>query len=136
MESIARKSKNLRRLILVLSIAIPVVVAALFGIKVKGVDLTFLPPIYASINALTAVLLVLALVFVKQKKFKLHSHLYFTVGVVPGLLCGVSPDFRKHAVWRNIRIHLLSLIDRTYLPECGGCTDGFVRIFVWNRKTI
>ncbi|HLP55011.1 MAG TPA: DUF420 domain-containing protein [Fluviicola sp.] len=74
MESAARKSKNLRRLILVLSIAIPLVVAALFGIKVKGVDFSFLPPIYAGINALTAVLLVLALVFVKQKKFKLHEN--------------------------------------------------------------
>ena len=76
MESIAKKSKNLRRLIIALSIVIPVVVAALFAApKVEGVDLTFLPAIYAAINALTAFLLVLALVFVKQKNFRLHEQI-------------------------------------------------------------
>ena len=73
MESTAKKSKNLRKLIVVLSVAIPLVVAALFGVKIEGVDFSFLPPIYAAINGLTAILLVLALIFVKQKKFKLHE---------------------------------------------------------------
>jgi len=76
MESTVRKSKNLRKLIVVLSIVIPVVVAILFGApKVEGVDLTFLPAIYAGINGLTAFLLILALVLVKQKNFKLHEQL-------------------------------------------------------------
>ena len=38
----------------------------------------FLPPIYSSLNALTAVLLVLALVAIKSKKIKLHQRLMQT----------------------------------------------------------
>lgn len=73
MESTAKKSKNLRRLIVVLSVVIPLVVAVLFKVKIEGVDLTFLPPIYAGINGVTAVLLLIALLFIKQKKVKLHE---------------------------------------------------------------
>jgi putative membrane protein len=73
MESTARKSKNLRRLIVILSVVIPLVVAVLFKVKIEGVDLTFLPPIYAGINGVTAVLLLIALLFIKQKKVKLHE---------------------------------------------------------------
>ncbi len=66
--------------IMILSIAIPLVVAALFGVNLRrlGFDvkpLTFLPPIYASINGLTAVLLVIALWAIKNKKVKLHEGL-------------------------------------------------------------
>ena len=40
----------------ILSIAIPVVVAILFLIKIPNVKpLTFLPPVYAFINAITAI---------------------------------------------------------------------------------
>jgi putative membrane protein len=74
MELTVKRSKNLRRLIVVLSILIPVVVAVLFKVQIKGVDLTFLPPIYAGINALTAVLLVAALVLVKKRKLKQHEN--------------------------------------------------------------
>lgn len=73
MESTAKKSKNLRRLIVILSVVIPLVVAVLFKVKIEGVDLTFLPPIYAGINGVTAVLLLIALLFIKQKKVKLHE---------------------------------------------------------------
>lgn len=73
MESTAKKSKNLRRLIIVLSVVIPLVVAVLFKVKIEGVDLTFLPPVYAGINGVTALLLVIALLFAKQRKFKLHE---------------------------------------------------------------
>ena len=61
------------KLIIVLSVAIPVVVAVLFGIKIDLVLPVFLPPIYASINALTSILLVLAVVSVKKGNLKLHE---------------------------------------------------------------
>lgn len=67
------KNNNIRKIITIVSIVLPIAVAALFFIKVEGVDLSFLPKIYAGINALTALLLVLALVFVKQRKLKLHE---------------------------------------------------------------
>ena len=66
------KLKTARRAIILASIAIPLVVAALFGVKVEGVDLSFLPPVYASINALTAILLVVALLAIKRKNMKAH----------------------------------------------------------------
>jgi len=64
---------NLRKWIVAVSIVIPIAVAALFGIKVDGVDFSFLPPIYASINGITAVLLFLALFFIKNGKVQLHQ---------------------------------------------------------------
>ena len=62
----------------IISIAIPVVVAVLFGVRVDYELPIFLPPIYSSLNALTAVLLVLALVAIKSKKIKLHQRLMQT----------------------------------------------------------
>lgn len=64
-----------RKLIIIVSILIPIVVAILFGVKIPGYDFTFLPPIYASINALTAVLLILALIAIKNQKRRLHENL-------------------------------------------------------------
>ena len=66
--------------IIILSIAIPLVVALLFSVNLKKMGfnvepLTFLPPIYATINGLTAVLLVLAVVAIKNQKRKLHENL-------------------------------------------------------------
>ncbi len=49
-----------KKLIIFLSIVIPIAVASLFGIKVPGYDLSFLPPIYASINGITALLLIVS----------------------------------------------------------------------------
>jgi len=67
--------KKAKTLIYIASFAIPVVVAVLFGVKVDGVDLSFLPPVYASINGLTAILLVAALVAIKKKNKNLHRRL-------------------------------------------------------------
>lgn len=72
------KIKRARTAIIIASLAIPLVVAVLFSVNLRdlGFDvrpLSFLPPIYAGINALTAVLLVGALVAIKQKNRKLHE---------------------------------------------------------------
>ncbi len=69
------KLKKARVAIIVASIAIPLVVAVLFGVKIEGVDLTFLPPIYAAVNGLTALLLVGALLAIKRKNMNLHRGL-------------------------------------------------------------
>lgn len=64
-----------QRLIIVLSVVLPLAVAALFGIKIPGYDFSFLPPIYATINGITAVLLVIAVIAIKNKNKKLHETL-------------------------------------------------------------
>lgn len=66
--------------IVILSVVIPLAVAALFGVNLRklGFDvapLTFLPPIYATINGLTAVILMVAFWAIKNKKIKLHENL-------------------------------------------------------------
>ena len=66
---------NFRKLIIAVSIVIPIAVAALFGIRVDGVDFSFLPPFYAGINGLTAILLVSALMAIKSKNMALHQRL-------------------------------------------------------------
>ncbi len=68
--------KKYNRLIWILSIVIPIAVAALFGIKIPGVErLGFLPPMYAGINALTALVLVTAVVQIKKGNRKNHETL-------------------------------------------------------------
>lgn len=70
------EEKKYNKWIVLLSIIIPIVVAVLFGVKIPNVEpLSFLPPIYASINGLTALILVLAFWAIKNKKIKLHEGL-------------------------------------------------------------
>ena len=69
--------------ITILSIAIPLVVAILFKVKLRdlGFDvkpLSFLPPIYATINGITAIVLVWAVISIKNGKRKLHENLMKT----------------------------------------------------------
>lgn len=76
MSSISSEEKKYKRIITGLSIVIPLTVAALFKIKITNIKpLTFLPPIYASINALTAFLLITSVVAIKKGNQKLHKQL-------------------------------------------------------------
>ena len=73
MSKVEKNMKKYKLWVNIISIAIPVVVALLFGIKLPNIEpLTFLPPIYASINAITSILLISALIAIKNKKMKLH----------------------------------------------------------------
>ena len=74
------EEKKYKKWIVTLSIIIPLVVAMLFGVNLRklGYDvepLTFLPPIYATINGITALLLVIAVSAVKRGNRKLHENL-------------------------------------------------------------
>lgn len=76
MSEVEKNIKKYKLWVNIISIAIPVVVALLFGIKLPNIEpLTFLPPIYASINAITSILLISALIAIKNKKMKLHKSL-------------------------------------------------------------
>src|SRR5690606_1494761 len=77
---ITEEEKRYKGLVWTLSIVIPLAVAALFGINLRrlGYDvepLSFLPPIYATINGLTAVCLVVAVSAVRRGNRKLHERL-------------------------------------------------------------
>ncbi|MCF6295224.1 MAG: DUF420 domain-containing protein [Flavobacteriaceae bacterium] len=80
-----QEEKKYNKWIVVLSIVIPLVVVAMFGIKIPNVEpLTFLPPIYASINGLTALILIIAIWAIKNKKAILHERLMKTA-----IICSV-----------------------------------------------
>lgn len=80
---LALKEKRYNRLITLVSIIVPIVVALLFGVNLRklGYDvepLRFLPPIYATINGITAVLLVVAYTAIRKGKITLHKQLMTT----------------------------------------------------------
>jgi putative membrane protein len=80
MENQTALEKKYNKWIWLLSIVIPLAVAALFGVNLKrmGFDvepLSFLPPIYATINGLTAIVLVLAVVMIKKGNRVVHERL-------------------------------------------------------------
>lgn len=69
-------SKKYNTLIIIISIAIPLIVALLFKVRIPDARPMYeLPPIYASINALTAVMLVVALLAIKKGKRILHERI-------------------------------------------------------------
>lgn len=72
--------KKFSKFIIAVSIIIPVVVAILFGVKLKDLGynvepLSFLPPIYATTNGITAIVLLLGVIAIKNGKQKLHERL-------------------------------------------------------------
>jgi len=78
-------SKKYNKWIVVLSIAIPLVVAILFGVKIDADLPVFLPPYYAAINAFTSVVLVAAILAVKNGKIQLHKKLMKTAIILSAL---------------------------------------------------
>ena len=80
--------------IVVLSVAVPLLVALLFGVNLRklGYDvqpLSFLPPIYATINGITAVILIAALWAIKNGRRKLHENLMKFAIVLSVLFLGM-----------------------------------------------
>ena len=75
--------KKYNKFIVAVSIVIPVVVALLFSVKLKdfGIDvkpLSFLPPIYATVNGITALVLIAGVWAIKNGKRKLHERFMTT----------------------------------------------------------
>jgi len=69
-------SKKYKVWIWILSIVIPLTVAILFSVKIPGVErMAFLPPIYATINGLTAILLVVAVFQIKKGNREIHERI-------------------------------------------------------------
>jgi len=69
-------NKKYKVWIWILSIAIPLTVVILFSVKIPGVErMAFLPPVYATINGLTAILLVVAVFQIKKGNRKIHERI-------------------------------------------------------------
>src|SRR5688572_11453689 len=87
METVVENQKRepYRRLIIALSIILPVAIAVLFRVQIDGYDFSFLPPIYATTNGLTAIALVAAVAAIKNNNRKLHQALINVCLVLSGL---------------------------------------------------
>lgn len=105
-----------RKLIVAVSIIIPLAVAVLFRVKIPGYDLSFLPPIYASINGLTAILLVAAVVAIKNGKRQLHERIVkiciglsasFLVMYVLYHMTSDSTPYGGEGAWRYVYFFIL-----------------------------
>ncbi|MBT8185901.1 MAG: DUF420 domain-containing protein [Eudoraea sp.] len=84
--ALTEKERRFNRLIAVVSVVVPILVAVLFGVKIPDVrPLSFLPPIYASINGLTAILLIVAVWAIKNGKRKTHQNLMTSCLVLSSL---------------------------------------------------
>ena len=82
--------KRYRFPIILVSILIPVAVAILFSVRLKDFGiavepLSFLPPIYASINGITATLLVMGVIAIKNGNRKVHQR-FMTTAIACSLL--------------------------------------------------
>src|SRR5690554_5276861 len=72
-------SKKYNIWIWILSVTIPIAIAVLFSVKIPGVArLGFLPPIYATINGITAILLIVSVYQIRRGNRKLHERLMKT----------------------------------------------------------
>lgn len=69
------QEKKYNRIITILSIVLPLAIAVLFGVKIDLELPVFLPPIYASTNALTAIVLIIAVIGIKKGNRSLHERL-------------------------------------------------------------
>ena len=73
-ETTSNNKLKYRGLIILISVLIPAVVVVLLFVRIESIPpLTFLPPIYASINGLTALLLILAYRSILKKNVKRHE---------------------------------------------------------------
>ena len=77
--------KKYKPWIIVMSIAVPVVVAILFTVKIDGYDTSFLPPVYATLNAFTALFLIAGVISIKNKKVQTHRKLMTSAIVLSAL---------------------------------------------------
>ncbi len=65
----------------------------------EGMSFSFLPPIYSAFNVLTAIMLIIGLVFIKQKKIEQHKKTMFIalISSILFLLCYVLYHFTTDA---------------------------------------
>jgi len=89
-EADLKLAKTLRIWTWVITVAVLFLVGLMRQVKIplpEGVSFSFLPPIHASLNALTAVVLIFAFRFIKQKKVEQHrKSIYLAFALSVGFL--------------------------------------------------
>ena len=117
MSQVNTEAKKYNKWIVLLSVLIPVVVAVLFRVKIPNAEpLDFLPPIYATINGMTAILLIVAVWAIKNQNRILHERLMsiailcsvlFLVMYVAYHMTSDSTPYGGEGVWRYVYFFIL-----------------------------
>lgn len=86
-EESQRLEKRLNRVAYIVSVLVLLLVGLMRRVKVDigGVDFSFLPPIHASLNALTAVILLVAYYQIRNKNILAHRNSIYAAMVCSGL---------------------------------------------------
>ena len=131
-----KKLKNAKIAIYSASIAIPLVVAILFGVKIPGVNLNFLPKFYATINGVTAIYLVFALIAIKRKNQVAHRR-YIRLSLMLSLLflvCYVAYHMTSdptHYGGEHVGLYYFLLISHIILSVVVVPIVLFTYLFAW-----
>ncbi len=105
-----------RKVIIALSVIIPLAVAVLFKVHVTGYDFSFLPPIYASLNGLTAILLTVSYMSIRKGNRVRHEFLnkvciglsaLFLIMYVLYHMTSEPTPYGGTGVWRGIYFFIL-----------------------------
>ncbi len=79
-------AKKLNTIAYIVSALVIVLVVLMRKIKLDlGIDFTFLPPVHSTLNGITAILLVIAFIFIKQKKINAHRNMMFSAMITSAL---------------------------------------------------
>jgi putative membrane protein len=128
--------KKFKGSIIAVSIIIPIAVAVLFSVKLKdfGINiepLNFLPPIYASINAATALLLIMGVLAIKNGNRKVHERI-MTIAIACSVVFLVmyvayhmSADSTKYG-----DINADGILDETELANAGSMRSVYFFILI------
>ena len=138
--TITQEKEPYRKLIIAVSIIIPLTVAILFGVKIPGYDFSFLPPIYATLNGMTAVVLISALIAIKNGKQKVHEWLMKVCMILSALflvmyvlyhMTSDSTAFGGAGVVRNV--YFFILISHILLSVCVIPLVLFTYLHAWRK---
>lgn len=79
-----------KKLIIVVSVLVPVLVTALVFVKipVEGINLLFFPKFHATLNSITSVLLITGFLFIKRKNITVHKTCMLAAIVVSVVFLG------------------------------------------------
>jgi putative membrane protein len=122
--------KRLNTLAWIVSGAVLVLVGLMRRVKIplpEGWDFSFLPPFHATVNALTALVLLVALVFIKQKRIDWHRKaIYVAMGLsVLFLLSYVAYHFTTpETIYGDLNRD--GLLDEAELAAVGGARTGYL----------
>lgn len=134
MDANLQLAKKLNRIAWVVTATVLLLVGLMRKVKIElpeGLDFSFLPPFHASVNALTAVVLLVAFYFIKQKNITAHRKaIYVAMGLsVLFLLSYVAYHFTSPEI-KFGDINLDGIVDPSEAAQVGGTRTVYLLLLI------